>query len=58
LLPKVTLSFSLVYRLGMLDECFIYLKECLKIISIPNFYKENTVASRMRQLRQECKLKL
>ena len=42
----------------MLEECYVYLKECLKIISVPNFYKENTVASRMRQLRQECKLKL
>jgi len=32
----------------MLDECYIYLKECLKIISVPSFYKENSVASRMR----------
>lgn len=42
----------------MLEECFVYLKEALKIISTPDFYKEKTVAARMRQLKQECKLKL
>lgn len=42
----------------MLDECLVYLKECLKMLSVPGFYKDNTVASRMRQLKQECKLKL
>jgi hypothetical protein len=53
-------------RLNMLEECFIYLKECLAILTAPlppgeHFYKynsENCIAARMKQLRQECKLKL
>jgi len=45
-------------KLGMLEECFVYLKESLKLLSAPNFYNDGTVASRMRQIKQECKLKL
>jgi hypothetical protein len=42
----------------MLEECYVYLKECQKMIALPSFYKENSVTSRMKQLRQECKIKL
>jgi hypothetical protein len=50
----------------MLEECFIYLKESLSILKTPLpsgelFYKcspEHYIASRMKQLKQECKLKL
>ena len=41
-------------KLGMLEECFIYLKECLGILTQPDaqpFYKytsENCVAVRMK----------
>lgn len=49
-----------LFRLGMLDECFVYLKECLSILTASQkapgeyFYKfnsENCVAARMKQIR-------
>jgi hypothetical protein len=42
----------------MLEECGQMIKQCLGLIQNPNFYKEQTPAQRMKQLRQECKLKL
>ena len=36
----------------------MYLKESLRLLTSPNFFKDNSVAARMRMLRQECKLKL
>ena len=42
----------------MLEDCSSVLKECIKMISQPNFYKENTIQQRMRQLKQQAKLKL
>ena len=44
-------------KLGMLEECFIYLKECLTLltqVTAQPFYKfssENCVAVRMKQLK-------
>ena len=40
------------HKLGLLEECMIYLKECIKIISLrdedknkmPSFYKENDIS--------------
>ena len=48
-------------KLGLLDDCLGYIKNCLLLISSSDsqsFYKDNSVASRMRQIKQECKLKL
>jgi len=52
-------------KLGLLDECLVYLKNCLQLISSSStgnpdhsFYKENSISSRMKQIKQECKLKL
>lgn len=46
------------FRLGMLEECIIYLKGSIQQISDEKFYKSKRLSMRSRRLRQECKLKL
>ena len=35
-------------KLGMLEECIIYLKETIQVIEKPNFFKDISIALRMR----------
>jgi len=45
-------------KLSMLDECTTYLKQCLEMFKQDNFMPANSLASRNRRLRLECKLRL
>jgi len=45
-------------RLGMLEECIVYLKGSIAQISDVEFYKDKTLATRTKRIRQECRLKL
>lgn len=45
-------------KLGMLEECIIYLKETIQVLERPNFFKDTSIALRMRQSHMLCQLKL
>ena len=45
-------------KLGMLEECIIYLKETIQVIEKPNFFKDVSIAQRMKQMHMQCQLKL
>jgi len=34
----------------MLEECIIYLKETIQVIEKPNFFKDVSIAQRMKQM--------
>lgn len=41
-------------KLGMLEECIIYLKETIQVIEKPNFFKDISIAQRMKQMHMQC----
>ena len=41
-------------KLGMLEECIIYLKETIAVIDRPNFFKDVSIALRLRQSHMLC----
>jgi tetratricopeptide (TPR) repeat protein len=45
-------------KLGMLEECIIYLKETIQVIEKPNFFKDVSISQRMKQMHMQCQLKL
>ena len=55
---KSTDALNKLSRLGMLEECIIYLKGGIQQISDVKFYKSKKISMRSRRVAQECKLKL
>lgn len=45
-------------KLGMLEECIIYLKETIQVIEKPGFFKDVSISQRMKQMHMQCQLKL
>lgn len=45
-------------KLGMLEECIIYLKETIQVIEKPSFFKDVSISQRMKQMHMQCQLKL
>lgn len=45
-------------KLGMLEECIIYLKETIAVIEKSNFFKDVSISQRMKQMQMQCQLKL
>ena len=45
-------------KLGMLEECIIYLKETIQVLEKQAFFKDVSIALRMRQSHMLCQLKL
>jgi len=41
-------------KLGMLEECIIYLKETIQVIEKPNFFKDVSISQRMKQMHMQC----
>ena len=55
---KSSYKLNIMSRLGMLEECIIYLKGGIQQISEEKFYKSKKISMRSRRVAQECKLKL
>ena len=41
-------------KLGMLEECIIYLKETIQVIEKQNFFKDISISQRMKQMHMQC----
>lgn len=41
-------------KLGMLEECIIYIKETISVLEKPHFFKDQSISQRIKQLQMQC----